>query len=75
MAHAMHKLTVVVHEVVSPGGLLEAENAPGTSESEIFHRHMEGKKPKPEGQRSDKSEQSEVNGCFTSGWGSKKWCF
>ena len=72
MAHAMHKLTVVVHEVVSPGGLLEAENAPGTSESKIFHGCMEGKNLEPEGQRSDKSEQSEVNGCFTSGGGSKK---
>ena len=45
MARAVHRLTVAVHEVVSPVGLLEAENAPGTSESEIFHGDMERKKP------------------------------
>ena len=72
MAHAMHKLTVVVHEVVSPVGLLEAEFAPGTRESEIFHGRMELKKTELDEQRSDRSEQSEVNGSFTSGLGSKK---
>ena len=36
-------MTVAVHEVVSPVGLLEAKNAPGTSESQIFHGRMEGK--------------------------------
>ena len=56
-----------MHEVVSPVGLLEAKNAPGTSESEIFHGHMEGKRAELEGQRSDRSEQSEVNGCFPFG--------
>ena len=75
MAHAMHKLTVVVHEVVSPVGFLEAETAPVASESEIFHGCMEVQKTEPDGQRSDRSEQSEVNGSFLSGWGSKKWCF
>ena len=28
VVHAMHELTVLVHEVVSPAGLLEAKNAP-----------------------------------------------
>ena len=38
-------MKVVVHEDVFPVGFMEAKNAPGTSESEIFHGHMEGKKP------------------------------
>ena len=61
MAHAMHKLTVVGHEVVSSVGLLEAKNAPDMSESKIFHGCMEGKKPELDEQRSDRSEQREVN--------------
>ena len=45
LACAMHKLKVVVHEVVSPAGLSEAKDAPGTSESETFHGPAEVKKP------------------------------
>ena len=44
MAHAMRKLTVAVHEVVPPVGLLEAENARGSSQSRFFDRRMERKK-------------------------------
>ena len=55
----------MVPAVVRPVGLLEAENAPGTSQSEIFHGRMEGKRAEPDGQRSDRSEQSEVNGSFS----------
>ena len=65
----------MVHEVVPPVGLLEAENAPGMSESGIFHGCMEGEKPEPDEQRSDRSEQSEVNGSVTLRLGSKKWYF
>ena len=42
LARAMHQLKVVVHEVVSPAGLLEAKNAP-----------MERKKNEPNEQRND----------------------
>ena len=42
-----------MHEAVPPVGLLEAENAPGTSESGIFHGHMDGEQTEPDGQRSD----------------------
>ena len=65
VAHAIHKLKVVVHAVVPPVVLLEATNAPGTGESDIFYGHMEGKRAEPEGQRSDRSEQSEVIGSFS----------
>jgi hypothetical protein len=75
MARAMHKLMAVVHEVVSPVRALEAKNAPGTSESESFHGRMEGKETEPDGQRSARSEQSEVNGCLTSVLGSKNRYF
>ena len=54
MPHAMHKLTVAVHEVVSLVGLLEAKNAPGTSESEIFHGRMERKTTEPNEQRKER---------------------
>ena len=54
LACAMHKLKVVVHEVVSPAGLLEAKNAP-----------MERKKSEANGQRSDCIEQKEDNGSFS----------
>ena len=50
LACAMHELKVVVHEVVSPAGLLEAKNAP-----------MERKKSEANGQRSDWIEQREEN--------------
>ena len=42
LACAMHELKVVVHEVVSPAGLLEAKNAP-----------MEREENEPNEQRSD----------------------
>ena len=54
LACAMHKLKAVVHEVVSPAGLLEAKNAP-----------MERKKSEANGQRSDCIEQKEDNGSFS----------
>ena len=44
VARAIHKLKAVVHAVVPAVVLLEAKNAPGTSQSEIFHGHMEGKR-------------------------------
>ena len=44
MAHAMHKLIIVVHEVVSPAGPLEAKNARGSSHKGFFDRCMERKK-------------------------------
>ena len=64
-----------MHEVVSSVGLLEAKNGPGTSESKIFHGCMDGEKLEPDEQRSARSEQSEVNGCLTSGLGSKNLYF
>ena len=60
----MHKLKAAVHEVVSPARLLEAKKAPGTSESETFHGHMEGQRAEPDGQMSDRSEQRGANGFF-----------
>ena len=54
LACAMHKLKVVMHEVVSPAGLLEAKTAP-----------MERKKSEASGHRSDCIEQKEDNGSFS----------
>ena len=51
VAHAIHKLKVVVHAVVPPVMLSEAKNAPGTNQSEVFHGHMEGKRAEAHGQR------------------------
>ena len=51
----------MVHAVVPPVVLSEAKNAPGTSQSEVFHGHMEGKRAEADGQRSDRSQQSDVN--------------
>ena len=51
VACAIHKLKVVVHAVVPPAVLSEAKNAPGTSQSEVFHGHMEGKRAEADGQR------------------------
>ena len=64
VACAIHKLKALVHAVVVPALHLEAKNAPGTSQSEIFHGHMEGKRGEVNGQRSDRSQQREVNGSF-----------
>ena len=68
IARAIHKLKAVVYAVVPPIVLPEDKNAPDTSASEIFHMHMEAKRGEADGQRSDRSdgsEQSEVNGfCF-----------
>ena len=55
VARAIHKLKVAVHAVVPPVVLLEAKNAPGTSQSEALHGHMEGKRAEPDGQRSNRS--------------------
>ena len=65
VVHATHKLKVVVHAVVPPVVLLEAKNAPGRSASEIFHGHLEGKRAEAGGQRSDRSEKSELNGSLS----------
>ena len=64
VARAIHKLKAVVHAVVPPVVLLEAKNAPDTGQSKIFHGHMEGKRAEPDGQRSNRSQQTEVNGSF-----------
>ena len=64
LACAMHKLKVVVHEVVSPAGLLEAKNAP-----------MERKKNEASGQMSDCIEQKEDNGSFSFRQGVQKVIF
>ena len=64
LACAMHELKVVVHEVVSPAGLLEAKNAP-----------MERKKSEASGQRSDCIEQKEDNGSFSFRQGVQKVIF
>ena len=75
VARAIHKLKVVVHAVVPPVGLLEAKNAPGTGESEIFHGEMDGNRARLEGQRSNRSHQSEVNGSFPLRLGVQKVLF
>ena len=54
LACAMHKLKVVMHEVVSPAGLLEAKNAP-----------MEREENEPNEQRSDWIEQREETYSFS----------
>ena len=64
VARAIHKLKVAVHAVVPPVVLLEAKNAPGTSQSEAFHGHMDGNKAETDGQRCNRSQQSEVNASF-----------
>ena len=64
LACAMHELKVVVHEVVSPAGLLEAKNAP-----------MERKKSEASGQRSDCIDQKEDNGFFSLRQGVQKVIF
>ena len=50
-----HQLKVVVHAFVPPVVLVEAKDAPGTSQSEIFHGPMEGKRAEADGQRSDRT--------------------
>ena len=50
-ACATHSLEHVLHTVVPPLGLLDATNAPGTCESEIFHEHTDGKIYRLDGQR------------------------
>ena len=64
MACAIHKLKVVVHVVVFAVGLLEAKNAWGSGESRFFKRPMQRTKTNRANKRSDRSEQSEVNGSF-----------
>ena len=46
MARAIHKLRVVVHAFVHPVALLDAKDAPGTCESEIFMGIWRGKESK-----------------------------
>ena len=46
VARAIHKLKVAVHAVVPPVVLLEAKNAPGTSQSKFFMGIWRGKEPK-----------------------------
>ena len=74
IAGAMHKLKAAVHEVVSPAWLVEAENAPGRSQSQTFHGHKE-EKTEPEGQRSDKNNSREVNASFSVRFGAYKRTF
>ena len=64
-----------MNAVVPPLVLLEAKNAPGTSQGEIFMGHMEGKRTEPDGQRSNSSQQSEVNGSFPLRQGVQKVVF
>ena len=64
-----------MYEAVPPVEFSEAENAPGTSQSEIFHGHLEGKRAEAGGQRSDRSEQSEVNGSLSLRLGVQKVLF
>ena len=71
IATAIHKLKVVVHTIVPPVGSREAKNALSTSQSEIFHGHMEGERAESDGERSDRSEQREVDVSFLPGWASK----
>ena len=54
-----------MHAVVPPVGLLEASNAPGTCESEIFHGHIEGKEIDWMDKESDMGEQSGANGSLS----------
>ena len=75
MARAVHRLNVVVHEVVPPVGPVEAKKSFGTGESETFHGHMERKRAEQNGQKSDRSEQSEANGSFSLRWGVQKVVF
>ena len=75
MARAIHKLKVAVHMVVFPVGGLEAKNARHSGESRFFKRPMERKKNEPNEQRSDTSEQSEVNGPFPLRLGVQKVVF
>ena len=58
-----------------PVGPLEAKNARHSGESRFFKRPMERKKAEPNGQRSDRSEQSEVHGSFSLRWGVQKVVF
>ena len=64
-----------MHAVVPPFVFLEAKNAPGTGQSEIFHGHLEGQRAEAGGQRSDRSEQSEVNGSLSLRLGVQKVVF
>ena len=64
-----------MHAVVPPVVLLEAKDAPGPSQSEIFHGHLEGKRVEAGEQRSDRSEQSEVNGSLSLRLGVQKVLF
>ena len=49
VARAIPKLKVVLHAVVPPVVLLEGKNAPGTSQSEVFHGHMEEERADADG--------------------------
>ena len=75
VARAIHKLKVAVHAVVPPVVLLEAKDAAGTCQSEIFHGHLEGKRVEAGERRSDRSEQSEVNGSLSFRLGVQKVLF
>ena len=54
-----------MHAVVPPLGLLDATNAPGTCESEIFNEHTEGKEIDWMDKESDMGEQSGANGSLS----------
>ena len=57
--------------VVPAVGPLEADIAPDTCQNKTFHEHMNGKRAEADGQRSNRSKQSEVNGSIYFRWGSK----
>ena len=71
MARAMCKWSVVVHAVVLAVGLLDAESARGSGHRRFFKRPKEQKKTEATDQRSDRSEQREVDVSFLPGWASK----
>ena len=72
---AIRNLKAVVHVVVFRGGGVEAKNARHSGDSWFFKRLMERKEAEPNGQRNDRSEQSEVNGSFSFSWGVRKVVF
>ena len=75
IVEATCKLKAVVHVVIFPVGGVAAKNAWHLGESGVFKRPMERKRAEPNGQRSDRSEQSEVHGSFSLRWGVQKVVF
>ena len=61
--------------VVFVGGLLDAKNAQVTGESKNFEGPLERKKNEPSEPRSERNEQSDEHGCFSSFSGVEKVVF